>query len=257
MVRPTRSNRSESRSAVPDSLTPRISHHQTIVTYSRAFATSRDRGVSRCVSHCRSNGVSRWASNIMGPVTKSHPESRSPCGSAPQAPSAKATSHGPTPRGCGRRRRRLTRIPHVPRCRSPRVDRFVPGCGRRPLAPSVIPRSTRSSGPVTHGAGKSTAATPRPICHAESRRSDIPASEQRDQDDQQPPTGAAGVVRAAHGYAGLSVPPTKHGFPLATPRAGSAARNDQRGSPVHEDRREDRTDPRHPPLATAAGRTRA
>jgi hypothetical protein len=107
-----------------------------------------------CVSLCVAQSfiaVRRWSSNNVGPVTMSHPDSRSPCGRAPKAPSAKATVHRAKSHGCGRRRRRSTRIPHVPRCSTLRASRFLPGCGRRSPAPSVIPRSTQPSGPAPHG----------------------------------------------------------------------------------------------------------
>jgi hypothetical protein len=59
--------------------------------------------------------VRRRSGNNVGPVTMSHPDSWDRCGRAPQAPSAKATVHRTNRHGCGRRRRRSTRIPHV-RC---------------------------------------------------------------------------------------------------------------------------------------------
>jgi hypothetical protein len=38
-------------------------------------------------------------------------------------------------------------------CSTRRASRFVPGCGRRSQAPSVIPRSTKPNGPVADGTG--------------------------------------------------------------------------------------------------------
>jgi hypothetical protein len=140
--RPTRSSRYDSRKSGPTPRRRRVSRHQTNVANSRSFATVRDRGVSRCVACCRSNGVSRWARNNVGPVTMSHPESRSRCGSAPKAPSAKATSHRTNRQRMRSAPQALDSHPPRPTCRSARAPRLVPGCGRRPAGavrhPSVI-----------------------------------------------------------------------------------------------------------------------
>ena len=75
--------------------------------------------VSLCVAQSFS-AVRRWSSNNVGPVTMSHPESRSLCGKRAAGAFRKSHVPRPPPRGCGRRRRRSTRIPHAPR-----AHRFV------------------------------------------------------------------------------------------------------------------------------------
>jgi hypothetical protein len=86
------------------------------------------------------SAVRRWSSNNVGPATMPHPDSWSPCGRAPQAPSAKATAPDPHPQGCGRRRRRSTRIAPVPRPHRPVSLATSRDADGAPQAPPVIPR---------------------------------------------------------------------------------------------------------------------
>ena len=90
-------------------------------------------------------------SNNVGPVTMSHPESRSRCGRAPKAPSAKAAVHRTNRHGCGRRRRRSTRIPHV-RCayRVVLLDSSRDADGARRRRPSsLVPRDRVDQRPMS------------------------------------------------------------------------------------------------------------
>jgi hypothetical protein len=171
MVRSIRSTDHEAQDAALDSLTPRAPRHQAIVANfesrtsvheSRSsIATLGSPGLDRIASIQRPmpwcvplrgaqsfSAVRRWSSNNVGPVSMSHPESRSRCGSAPKAPSAKATSHRTNRQRMRSAPQALDSHPPRPTCRSARAPRLVPGCGRRPAGAARHP-STRDQSPVS------------------------------------------------------------------------------------------------------------